>query len=122
MRFAVTLTLRPKWYALSIDHQFQLARDEIDNLCIEHIHVLAELTKSWNVHFHGIMNAPYERVIYDIFRKSKIIGFVCVKELDGSNRWADYCYKDVHKSQSEMLEAEIIRGEDRIRDMAYYLT
>jgi len=110
--YAGTLTLRPKLFVHTPEQQIDLARTEIKvclrTLCAQYT-CIAELTKSYNIHFHLICKVLMLgqkntlRKLYDCFRKSTIIGFCVWKPVTEYKVWTDYMTKDTIKTYSELF-------------------
>lgn len=101
--YAITVTVKPKFHCLLPEDQFDKATDELlrklASVKARHSCV-AEFTKAYNIHYHLIVNFPYNvkfhmRFIYDQFRDSQYIGFVYVKPVDDYYKWTDYMMKSV---------------------------
>lgn len=99
--FALTITLRPSTFVDSCQTQFdklsQLIKDRLQGCKLS---LIAELTKQWNVHFHGFISVPTARghpskYIHDRLRHAKI-GFIKVDQITDFNGWKDYIRKDLH--------------------------
>lgn len=101
--FAITLTMKPRLFKNKLEDQYDMLKDEITRLtkfnsCI----FVCELTKSMNVHAHGLVRARSKRLVYDIFRSSNIIGFILVKP-KVSEGWLDYMFKDVKETKETLF-------------------
>lgn len=106
--YAITLTLKPMYYKYTIDQQYHYMRNELEDVQGIKFNVIFELTKSYNVHAHGIIELTKSnkysqlRQLYDKFRLCDRIGFVMIKPIDDLKVWSDYCYKDVEKTCMEI--------------------
>lgn len=100
--YAITITLRPQMYRLDVNTQHEIAMKIIVDTFRPWIckrTVIAELTKSYNVHYHGIISSKskcphFKKWIFDQFRQDKTIGFLCIKPVTDYNVWATYITKD----------------------------
>lgn len=97
MDYAITFTLNPHMYKLMPEDQADMAVAMIKTVFPEELYkktLVLELTKSFNVHVHGIMYSKTKREIYDRLRKNKILGFITVKQIENWSDWVDYITKD----------------------------
>jgi len=89
---------------MSIEQQFDLLESEIKGICNDDkilMVMIAELTKSFNIHAHGYIKVRVknaQRFIHDLFRGNKIIGYICLKPVDDHQKWLDYIIKDIQKT------------------------
>lgn len=108
--FAITLTLHPRLFSLSIDEQYDIAKKEFLE-CLKkrkfdiRYTIIAELTMAFNIHLHGIMCIVGVRskcclaYLNDLFRQSKIFGRQrLVKVIDDFDKWMEYLAKDYKKT------------------------
>lgn len=118
---AITLTLRPKYYSMSLEEQLHLSSNEIKALNNVQYHVIAELTPNYNIHYHGVIQIvkpnKYSllRQLYDITRKMEIIGFCCIKPLDDYEVWQSYIYKDYDKTNADVNSIIELCNNDEVR-------
>lgn len=100
--YAITVTMNPKVFVNDINTQKKLLQQAIGNLTnIIKISLICELTKSFNVHAHGVIQiqmdntttrSPKQRIA-NLFRMLSNVGFVAIKDLDNDVGWRDYCQK-----------------------------
>jgi len=123
--YAITLTLKPKLYNHTIEEQYDLAKPIITNLHYGQMTVVAELTKSFNVHFHIILKrdkslrcigpkgrpVSFERSLYDRFRNSDIIGYVNIKKCTDKSGWISYISKDIQTTKADMARRVVVIDE-----------
>jgi len=118
--YALTVTLQPKIFKKTIREQYDLAKLEIGVVSrTMHISAITELTQSGNLHFHGIVSQKYQQkrgtfkqTVHDVFRNSKVFGFVCVRPLTDPNIWKDYCTKHIEETKKELDDRPIIFVDD----------
>lgn len=119
MAFAITLTIRPKYFPLSLERQLDISEADILTFLSDmdsRGFIIAEITKNANIHYHGIIdmnlqNRYHQKIdlyIKDYFRYSNKIGFVCVKPITDEVRWSQYIMKDLN-STNAFLERNPIR-------------
>jgi len=106
--YAVTFTLSHKSKRSNSEQQFDIVENLIygkeifkDFSCT----LTAELTQNFDVHVHGFMQIDYRlldmkyhnnpaRAISDIVKKTKELGFCCIKQLTDHEGWLSYIRKD----------------------------
>lgn len=114
--YALTITLRPVMYIHTAQKQYDLITPEILQIFSEcKLILVPELTKQYNLHFHGIINVPLcdgrdpSKWIHDKVRTHRKIGMICVKQITDYDTWLTYCMKDRLLNPSlEVLE--VIQG------------
>lgn len=113
--FALTITLHPKMYHMAMIMQRNALQGILNSLqeyC--KMSMIVEITTSYNIHAHGVIQVPLnhnksvQHIVHDIFRCIKDIGFICVKPIDDSEGWLDYCLKDYHITNTELIENPVI--------------
>lgn len=105
--WALTLTLKPKWYMLTPQKQIErILKDTTFSLFKGT--VVCELTKKMNVHLHCYMKFTGKNVeeqilcFSNLLRDSKTFGFYDLKELleqSDVDNWVKYMFKDIDKTQ-----------------------
>lgn len=117
-QFAITLTLHPRCYKLLPRNQYRQAVRELNNILSNNEQIAfdfiePELTKSSNIHFHGVINYTSDGLkkafcmmrIYDLYRRSNIIGIIYLKEIEDYPGWKDYCYKaNLNNETKEVID------------------
>lgn len=117
--FAITITIRPKYFNLSIEDQLNKAEPDILTFLSDmnaHGIITTEITKNGNLHFHGtidinLMNKYHKNIDFfckDYFRFSKNIGFICVKPITDEVQWLQYILKDYDVTK-DLLDRNPIR-------------
>lgn len=120
--YAITITLRPKLFQLDCVEQLKSGRQEIIKFLDKNPDIRCslayEFTKSFNIHFHGTIKTvdmsyytSFPKFIHDHFRKSKVIGFICIKQIDNIESWTDYIIKDYENTRQIMNEFPTIRDD-----------
>lgn len=107
-KYAITLTLHPKVRKYDAETQYSMYAHEVVLYSLRKLFpqckllLVAELTKSFDLHFHGIFqfanpsrNANLMRRFRDALRNHPIIGFCCIKVIENDDVWQEYVYKDV---------------------------
>lgn len=119
IEYALTFSLKPNIYRNTIGLQLDMGERDI-NMFISDMKaeglLLAELTPNANIHFHGLfvfnVKEPIlkriEFFVKDYFRKSKVIGFICMKPVVETIGWLQYMLKD-YDITKELLERNPIR-------------
>jgi len=114
---AITLTLKPIHFKLRLDAQYNMLRSALHDL--QHkaeFSLICELTKSYNIHLHGFarIKKPNQwsvsRQLHELFRNHPVIGFICVKPLDDSGKWLDYCVKN--REQTKLEDVHFVLCDD----------
>jgi len=116
--YALTITLRPVMYMHVAQKQYDIIVPEILSIFTEcKLILVPELTKQYNVHFHGIINVPLcdgrdpQKWIHDKVRLHRKIGMICIKQITDYDIWLTYCMKDRLLNPSlEVLE--VIQGQE----------
>lgn len=144
--YAITITLDPRIREFSTTHQHDIMRYNIENVIKKRIveavmsyldvkpstlppiylTLVAELTKSFDVHYHGIISFPLVYKIRDpaiflrnVFRErykgnpakmesKDFIGFICLKPIDDWTKWTDYITKDIISYKERLNRGSII--------------
>lgn len=72
--------------------------------------LVAELTKCYNLHFHGMIyltKGPKE--FYSLFRNDIQVGFVNIKQTTNDKGWIEYISKEFTKTKNAIQRRPIIR-------------
>lgn len=108
-KFAITITLKPMLFKNTATEQYDETYLPLHRLlkalCFEHT-VVAELTKAFNVHYHGVVVMPdwgnCRKRFVDAFRKSRSFGYVCIKMIDDEQGWYDYIRKGIKGTRGDL--------------------
>lgn len=110
--YAITLTLKPQWRQCTPHTQVEAALQEAIKIfsCNNmKVTLIYELTKSDDIHFHGVCSVPLQKHIRDYqiwirnrFRKNKLFGFMYIKPIDDMNVWKEYISKDFENTKFRM--------------------
>lgn len=147
--YAITITLHPSIRCNKTVEQYDtmkaIIRDYITDCCYEFwkknkptvqfqapkVTLVAELTKSQDIHYHGIVTLPlsmkirdHKIFIRDIFRYKpkagplrndlkKYLGFIYVKEID-DNGWSQYLRKGFAEFEQSLDRKPILRDDHNI--------
>lgn len=115
VQYLITFTLKPWLYAKSVEDQQDAGMNDIRQLFDEWNAdgvLITELTKTGNVHFHGIIAFNFQDhrlpkvVEYSIrnwFRNSKIIGFVDISQVIDYENAIMYLFKE-HEIMTSLLK------------------
>lgn len=95
MDYAITYTINPHYYKMLPEEQYDVGVNMIKALFADYkLTIIAEFTKAFNVHFHGIIYSKTKRELYDLIRKNKILGFINVKPIENWEDWVMYITKN----------------------------
>lgn len=106
VEYAFTLTLKPKIFAQEPEDQYDKtsahASARLKTLS-DQFTLIAELTKNYNIHYHGIIKFPLSKKdlmkeFYKCFRTDLIIGFVNIRQIDDMPKWTEYISKDLDRT------------------------
>lgn len=99
--YALTVTLKPFLYKEQSEIQYyRTYRQLIDLFTMAkcRITLVAELTNTYNIHYHGILSIPLKadsrKWIFDRLRLLSWIGKCTVDSVDDYDGWLDYLSKD----------------------------
>lgn len=119
VQYAFTVTLRPKLYAEPAQAQFDKTYFTLytllKSLSADDLTIVAEQTKNFNVHYHGIINFIYDPRVFapklftDAFRNHKLFGFVNIKQIDDLSGWMEYIKKDLPLTKQCINRPPIIK-------------
>lgn len=122
-----TVTLLPIMYKKDIDKQYDETANELYvslKLLSEKITLVAELSKSFNVHYHGIIRLDgSKRKFVNMFRGDKKFGFVNLSPIKSESKVYAYISKDIKISTEELGRRAIIRDDYNVfsnRDRMLY--
>lgn len=119
VNYAYTITLKPQLYKQTPDKQYdataEYVRDRLFTISSQ-LTLVAELTKSVNVHFHGVINFKLDNVCkkrYDLkfanlFRNDPLIGFTNLRQIDNEIIWSNYISKSVEDTHLVLMRRPII--------------
>lgn len=123
--YSFTITLKPKIYKYEPYEQYDLATDNIHKilrtLC-EKITLVAECTKSYNIHYHGMCtfnkykNFPLKEW-FSAFRNDLYVGFTKIEQTLNEERWTQYIKKDIYHTTNSINRRSIILDDINIFNM-----
>lgn len=128
MEYAITISLKPHIYRNDIDKQLEITMTEIreflSNTKATGL-LVTELTKASNIHYHGILKFNVNEqlckripfMLNDYFRKSKIIGFICTKQLTDQIGWIQYMLKN-YSDTKDLMKINPIRFNKGITEIS----
>lgn len=106
VEYSFTITLLPKLYRLEpevqYDRTFETIYETLSSIT-DKLTLIAECTKSMNIHYHGIIKFPQpfvKKQFFKCFRNDAFIGFTNLKQIDKFDGWVTY----IKKSFSEFVE------------------
>lgn len=123
VRYSFTITLKPSLYNVPASVQYDKTYDELYKHLCQNFNVkltlVAELTRNYNIHFHGtivfiMINVHKYNVMkrfVDSFRKSKIFGFVNIKQIEDEPGWIDYISKGFHDFTRDTNRRPILQDD-----------
>lgn len=110
--YAFTVTLLPRIYKKEPEVQFyetsELLRDKLKIVSNNRLTLVGEITKNYNIHYHGFIQFPIVarqdnmKFFHKLFRTDKVFGFVQIKQCTDDHGWQEYISKDIHRT-SEVL-------------------
>lgn len=125
-KFAITITLLPRWYRDTATDQYDLSYLHVCKLVAGltvKFTLIAELTNSFNVHYHGVVTMPNygncRKRFVDAFRRSKLFGFVNIKAVDNEEGWFDYIRKSIEATKEDLGRPPIINDDFNIFDNSF---
>lgn len=116
MDYSFTITLKPIMYQKDIDYQHDETANEL-YVCLKLLSnkfsLVAELTSSMNVHYHGIIQLAEggKRKFVNQFRGDKKFGYVCLKPITNLSGWCLYIKKDIKTTMDELCRRLIIEDD-----------
>lgn len=103
---AFTITLKPSEYVNTYQDQYKGTAYVLTSIFDTNgckYTMTAELTKSYNIHYHGIMKIPKDRSkdsidwFFNRLRKLKFIGRSECEQVVNYNKWTTYIMKDTNR-------------------------
>jgi hypothetical protein len=103
--FALTITLKPQIYRETAEEQYRQTAYNVAKLFSKcKLTLIAELTQSCNIHYHGIIAVPItissqpRKYIFDQIRKYSKLGKTTVVQMTNYEGWSDYLSKDLQET------------------------
>lgn len=120
--YSFTVTLKPIVCTAPPEYQYDRTYLEIIKRlrCLNcKITCVAELTKNYDIHYHGIisfnvLSKSYEKDFKDLFRSSRIFGYNYIKQIDDMPGWSQYIGKDLNSFRDIMNRPPILIDEYNI--------
>lgn len=126
VRYAFTVTLKPKrWFDWPAEEQYDATAMPLAEYLKTigcKVTLVCELTKAYNVHYHGIItlplvkNANLMKRFVDSFRRSKDYGFVNIKPIDNEIGWIEYINKSLADTCKSINRRPIIIDKFNVFD------
>lgn len=124
--YFITITLKPIMYKTPDKLQYLVHIKLLSELLQDYEYlIIPEHTKSYNIHFHGIIRSrmdlnnykkkPFDFYVHKIFRNHKTIGFIKVEPINDFNKCMLYILKDIEKTY-EILDLILISEDHNIMD------
>lgn len=121
VKYAYTITLRSQLYKLNPEDQYDKTYLHIASLLkglICTVDLVAELTRSCNIHYHGIIQfnninskQNLQLMFRNIFRSDKYVGFVDIKQITDEEGWLNYIIKDIPSTRNSINRPPLILNE-----------
>lgn len=123
--YSLTITLRPKCYIQEPEQQYDATYEYILRILrslTEHLSLVAEVTKSFNIHYHSILQLPLGdgnclKKIYKAFRNDPIVGFIKCDQTVDKATWIGYLKKDIIHTYNSINRRPIIYDHYDIFDV-----
>lgn len=119
--YAFTITLKPHVRKMTCEEQYDKYTSYVTKT-LESFYpnclytMVAEMTKSYDLHFHGIIKFKINNRIknlskyfHDSFRGDKIIGYVLLKVMDDDKGWKTYLGKALEEFRASTGREPIIK-------------
>lgn len=130
-KYAVTFTLHPKVRRFSAEEQYEKYAHQVVSQYVSTVFpgckmsLVAELTKSYDLHFHGIIqfnmsqlraNCNVPRWFREKFRNHPVIGFVCLKAMTEDSIWIEYISKALKEFKDDLNLNPVITDDYNLFD------
>jgi len=109
--YAFTLTVNPQLFKRTVVHQLNCTAKTLNSL-FPHakISTVMELTKNYNVHYHGIIQFHYadlkdkvpESYWHNKLRNHATLGYSVLKPMVDEKGWKEYILKDLPRTEAEL--------------------
>lgn len=118
--YSFTITLRPKCFTHEPEIQYDDTNFHVRARLASispHFTIVAEVTKAWNIHYHGIIKFVLKDKVdcakrfHARFRNDNLVGFVNIKQITDYNGWCEYIVKDLQKTTESIGRRPIIRDD-----------
>lgn len=110
-----TVTLQPKMYKFTADEQYDKTVNElliILRILSEKFTVVTELTKSANVHWHGIIQMGDKKTPFvNMFRGDSQFGFINISPIKSMEQVYNYIRKDLENTSKELNRRSILQDK-----------
>lgn len=116
--YSVTVTLKKEMYRLTPEEQYDQTATELLRIikgvgCT--VTMVAELTSNFNLHYHlGLIFLDHKDCLkkwHNLFRRSKVFGYTCVKQVTHDAGWIEYISKDLTETRKSLGRPSIISDE-----------
>lgn len=116
-QYAFTITLSPKLFKHDATKQYDITHLELAQKLMniaEEVTLIAELTKRYNIHYHGIITFDCQKsrnltkYFHDQFRSELHYGFVDIKPITEYSIWLDYIKKELKETQDSISRRPLV--------------
>lgn len=127
VNYSFTLTLRPKCYIHEPERQYddtyEYIRRKLSSLS-QAFTIIAEVTKSYNVHYHGLISFYYNdniklvnnninqrdfiKEFHKCFRNDTFVGYIKIDQMRDENNWKAYLKKDLEHTMNAINRRPLI--------------
>lgn len=119
VKYSFTITLKPNLFQYKAEEQY----DKSYLTLVKHLmtlskkfSVVAELTKNYNIHYHGIITftlhekqkSNFMKKFTDSFRKNTCFGFVNIKQITDEQGWINYITKDLKITRESICRPPVL--------------
>lgn len=111
---ACTFTLKPVQYRCPLSKQYENVKSVLSDSPFK-FSLVCEITNSGNLHMHGIIDqihkvqyGTFKQSVVEYFRLSKVVGFICLKELTDKDGWINYCFKNYFITKKDIYFAPTV--------------
>jgi len=118
MLYFFTLTLQPKYYKYKPEEQYDMTYMSIFQTIWalgSNIAIIAELTKNYNIHYHGLIDSEgYSNLVKyfrDAFRNHKYVGYISIEQVVNEPKCKEYIIKDLMHTKEQISRPPIIVDE-----------
>jgi len=117
--YAFTVTIHPRHYKNIAEVQYETTYKALLLALLPQclLTLVCELTKNANVHYHGVLKVPLHKYkdvnkwFRDLFRGSKLFGFVNLTPITDEAGWFAYLTKDLAHTSKVMSRRPILRDD-----------
>lgn len=117
VEYSFTITIQPKYYKLEPEAQYDLVIKHIKeklSTITDTVTMVAELTKNYNIHMHGLCtfyinpNKDNIKEWYKCWRNDIYVGYSNIKQCTDKPGWLEYMSKDFERTMKSLNRRPII--------------